>query len=100
MWCLCRLLPVIIHDLVPHEDPDWCLFLDLMHIVDIVFSPITSKGATYYLRILIQDYLLEFKELYPDVNIIPKMHFMVHYPGQIRRYRYSNMWLKFFKTAF
>ena len=98
MWCLARLLPLIIHDLIPEEDPNWQLYLDLMHIVDLVFAPITSKGATYYLRILIQDFLTDLKELYPGVNLVPKHHFMVHYPGQIRRcvhVQYVYVYLKF-----
>ena len=27
-----------------------------------------------------------FKALYPDVSILPKMHYMVHYPSQVYRF--------------
>lgn len=85
MWCLSRLLPLVMHDLIPEENPDWKLFADLMKIVDLLFSPVIKKDTTFYLAILIQEYLQEFKEAFPTINLIPKQHFMVHYPGQIRR---------------
>lgn len=85
MWCLARLLPLVLYDLIPESNTDWELFTDLMKIFDIVVSPIISRGTTFYLRLLIQEYLQEFKKTYPDVNLIPKQHFMVHYPAQIRR---------------
>ena len=55
-----------------------------MKIFDLLVSPITSLGTTLYLRLLIPEYLQEFKKLYPDINLIPKQHFMVHYPRQIQ----------------
>ena len=85
MWCLSRLLPLTVHDLVPDENGDWQLFTDLMTIVDLSFSPIIKRETTFYLAILIQEYLQEFKKAFPTIRIIPKQHFMVHYPAQIRR---------------
>ncbi len=86
MWCLSRLLPIIIHDLVPEDNPDWELFTDLMKIVDILISPVIARETTYYLQLLIKEYLEEFRYHYPNTRLIPKQHFMVHYPAQIRRY--------------
>jgi hypothetical protein len=77
---------MIIHDLVPEDNPDWELFSDLMKIVDIVISPVIARQTTYYLQVFIKEYLEEFKNLYPNTRLIPKKHFMVHYPTQIRRY--------------
>ena len=85
MWYLSRLLPLILHDLIPEENLHLEFFNDLMKIFDLLVSPITSLGTTLYLRLLIQEYLQEFKKLYPDINLIPKQHFMVHYASQIRR---------------
>lgn len=85
MWCLSRLLPLIIHDFVSKENDDWLLFTDLMKIVDLLLSPVIKKETTFYLSVLIKEYLEGFKAAYPTINIIPKQHFMVHYPSQIRR---------------
>ena len=86
MWCLSRLLPIIIHDLVPEDDPNWEIFTDLMKIVDILMSPVIASKTTYYLKVLIKEYLEEFRNLYPDTRLIPKQHFMIHYPNQMRRF--------------
>lgn len=83
MWCLARLLPLMIGDKVPEEDEHWGLFLSLMSITDAVFAPVTGEGIAAYLAALVSDYLELFKELYPDKRIIPKQHFMVHYPSRI-----------------
>ena len=85
MWCLSRLLPLVVHDLVPECNHDWELFTDLMKIVDIVISPVIARETTFYLRILIEEYLQQFRNIYTNIRLIPKQHFMVHYPSQIRR---------------
>lgn len=61
------------------------LFLDMMQKVDIVFAPVTSKGLAAYLKVIISDFLEDFKSLLPEYSIIPKMHFMIHYPRHIIR---------------
>ena len=78
MWCLSRLLPLIIGMSVPEDDAHWDNFLLLLKIVDIVFSPLLSRSDAAYLVFLIDDYLQTFVELYPLCNIIPKQHYMVH----------------------
>ena len=86
MWCLATHLPLLIGDLIPLEDARWILFLKLLEITSLCFAPALSKDQVAYLQILIDDHHHEFKQLYPDCNIIPKMHFMVHMPTYIIRY--------------
>ena len=45
MW----LLALLIGEYVPEEDERWILFLQLMDIVDILFSPNTSEDYAVYL---------------------------------------------------
>lgn len=84
-WCLARHLPLLVGSMVPEGHRHWMLFLDMMQIVDILFAPVTSKGLAAYLKVTIFDFLEEFKALFPESTIIPKMHFMVHYPRCIVR---------------
>lgn len=86
MWCLSRLLPLIIGQLVPEDDDHWKNFLLLLRITDFVFSPVLSRTSAMYLVYLIDDYLQTFVELYPHCKIIPKQHYMVHIPQWIVRY--------------
>lgn len=50
--------------------------------MDIVNSPVVIKGQGAILRLLIEEHHSNFKDLYSE-SIIPKFHFMVHYPGQL-----------------
>ena len=86
MWCLARLLPLMIGDSVPHNDPNWDNFLLLLKITDYVLAPVSSQGIAALLTNLIEDYLQSFIELYPECRIIPKQHYMIHMPQWISRY--------------
>ncbi|KAM7426608.1 hypothetical protein ABFA07_022132 [Porites harrisoni] len=84
MWCLSRMLPILIGDLVPVGDEHWENFLRLLQIEEIIFAPKTSIQLAAYLAVLTEEYLTGFSELY-DRRMIPKQHYMVHYPRQIVR---------------
>ena len=89
MWCLARMFPLIVGDLVPLNNKHWENFLKLLKIEEIIFAPKTTVQIAAYLGLLIEEYLQEFGELY-DRNRIPKQHFMVHYPRQIVRYDHQT----------
>ena len=55
MWCLGRLLPLIIGDLVPEDDEKWELFLQLT-IIDYVFAPKTTSKVVAYVRLLMVEW--------------------------------------------
>jgi hypothetical protein len=82
MWCLARHLPLLIGDLISEQDTYWQNLLNLLRIEDILFAPVTSVALAAYVAVLIQEYLQSFKQLYSR-KIIPKQHYMVHYPRQI-----------------
>ena len=86
MWTLARYLPLLIGDLVPEEDKHWETFLTLLDILRICLAPKTNKEQAAHLELLIMAHHESFKEGYPDICLIPKQHYMVHYPEWIRRY--------------
>ncbi|KAJ8274815.1 hypothetical protein COCON_G00094400 [Conger conger] len=83
-WCLLRNMPLLFGDLIQTDDKYWHLLLLLLQIVNIVFSPVLSDGMTIYLKHLITDHHRLFKQLFPTINLLPKHHFMIHYPRNIR----------------
>jgi hypothetical protein len=85
MWCLSRFLPLLIGDLVREENSRWQNLILLLQIEEIVFAPKTTVQLAAYLDVLVGDYLEDFSKLY-ERPIIPKQHYMVHYPRQIVRY--------------
>lgn len=84
-WCLLRYLPIIFGDLVHPNDLHWYLFILLLRIVNIVFSSVISTGITIYLKHLIAEHHSLFKHLFPDKNLLPKHHLMVHYPSCMQK---------------
>ena len=84
MWCLMRHIALMIGDTVPEGDDHWELLLALLECMDIIFSPVVSKGDTVYLAHLIHDHHSLFLELFPDRHLKPKHHFMLHYPSAMQ----------------
>jgi len=82
MWCLARMLPLLIGDLIPQECEHWENFIRLLRIEEIVFAPRTSSELAAYLGVLIEEYLDTFSAL-NERSQIPKQHNMVHYPRHI-----------------
>lgn len=86
MWCLARYLPLLVGDLIPEDDDHWHNFLLHMRVVDYVFAPTCDNYIVAELRSLIERHHTAFKHLYSNNSIIPKMHYMIHYPELIIRY--------------
>lgn len=84
-WCLLRNAPLMLGNVASRDDGCWNLLLLLIQIVNIVFSPILTHGMTCYLKHLILDHHKLFKSLFPERNLLPKHHLMIHYPSCIRR---------------
>lgn len=85
MMALSRELPLLIADTIAHDDQHWHSFLILLKICSIAVSPLCTHDTIAYLRILIEEKLFLFQQLYPEESMTPKLHYMVHYPSQIER---------------
>lgn len=83
MLSLSSNFPLIIGDKVPEEDKYWLSFLLLLKICRIALSPVCTYDTIAYFKLLIEEKLSVFIELYPDSRLIPKFHYMVHYASQM-----------------
>lgn len=84
MWCLGRLLPLLIGQHIPEDDRFWENYLMLLSIMDYVFAPVITADKADYMAILVEDFLEEFCELYPQRRLINKMHYMLHLASWIK----------------
>lgn len=86
-WCLIRFLPVILGDLLTEAEhlEFWELLLQLLECMSYIFSREFSKSSILSLKILIIKHHKLFKTLFPEQNLIPKQHFMTHYPYIIEK---------------
>jgi hypothetical protein len=80
MWCLGRLLPLMIGKKISEECAHWENYLLLLTIIDYCFAPTISEEWVAYLRMMIDEHHKCFTQLYPSCRLIPKAHYLVHYP--------------------
>lgn len=71
---------IIVGDMVPEGDERWVNFLHLLTIMEYAFAPVLTQDKTFYLEIMIDEFLTEFVKLYPGRPLTPKMHYLVHVP--------------------
>ena len=83
MWELFHVMPLIIG--CYGEVYVILCFMRLQHIAALILSPSVSAGQIPFIRILIGEYLAEVKALYPWLNLLPKLHYLVHIPTLIVR---------------
>lgn len=74
---LSRILPLLLVDYFDDDDPYWECYLFLLKISNICLSPM------FTMKVTIEEHHTRFHEVYPEETIIPKMHYMCHYPEQI-----------------
>jgi hypothetical protein len=85
-WCLLRLFPILIFKWVNCEDKVWELFLMLRELVLLIVAPKLSVDQVGYLKCLIEQYLEARFVLFPDDNLRPKHHYLLHYPHLILQF--------------
>jgi hypothetical protein len=64
MWCLARILPLVIGEWVPEDQPQYGTFLLLRAVLDITMTPVTSLEKVMYLREIIDEHHQLFLQSY------------------------------------
>ena len=85
-WCLLRILPFIIYDLVDPNDKYLEYLLSLNRITEIAMSPVISLLTLPSLRSLLRYHYNNFNILYPTANKINKLDHLMHIPESIELY--------------
>lgn len=68
---------------MPTDEPAWKILTDLKEIVDLVVSPVHTKETIAYLNFKISEHRVQLQEVFPDYRLLPKHHFLEHYPQLI-----------------
>ncbi|XP_056443822.1 uncharacterized protein LOC130380603 [Gadus chalcogrammus] len=98
-WCLLRLLPFLIGLRVPESDPVWQVLMVLKDIVELVMSPAHTEESICYLDTKIAEHRQRFLDVFPQNKLIPKHHFIEHYPELIREFGpLSALWTMCFEA--
>lgn len=94
MLVLMYVLPLILCKYVTVNSPNWKLFLLLLEITDIIFSPVLTVGHLSYLAELVSEHHVLFRTIYPEFRLKYKHHRMLHYPNIIlNNGPLSHMWV-------
>lgn len=80
------MLPFLIGHVVPEGEPAWQVLMDLKDIVELVVSPVHTDESISYLEMKISEHRKRYQELFPNVKLLPKHHFLEHYPGMIKSF--------------
>ena len=83
MLVLVRIMPFLIGNKIQEGEDHWLCFVLLRKILDIVLCPNVSSNLCSSLKLLIKEHHTLFVRLYGANAMIPKMHFIIHYPDQI-----------------
>ena len=81
MLILLKIMPFLLNTIEKNEYVQFVL--DLIKIVHILFAPVLSVQTVLRLRSMIEQHLKQFKQLFPENNVIPKQHYLLHLPSQI-----------------
>lgn len=68
---------------IPEGDDNWSCFLLLRKILDIIMCPVLPSGTCAMLKNFIIEHHTLYCSLYGSNQVIPKMHFLTHYPEQM-----------------
>ncbi len=63
MWLLGRLLPLMVGEFVPNDDPHWICYLGLLSVIVLCTAFEFTSDSIETLQLSIEDYLLR---LYPN----------------------------------
>ena len=79
MYCLLRLLPIMVGEQVPEEDPYWKFYLELREIVDVLFSQSWTQPLADHYQTILAAHLKNFTVVFPGFTLPPKHHYLLHY---------------------
>ena len=85
-WTFAVILPLIIGHEILDEDIHWEWFLLLLQTIQLCTAKVSSLSSALFLASPVDQHHQTFVDCYPGVNILPKMHYMVHLCEQILRY--------------
>lgn len=84
MWNFAVVLPLLIGDKIPEDNPQWECYLLLLEITKFCTAKVTSEASADYVGALIEEHHKLFTTCYPEKMMIPKMHYMVHFPRLLK----------------
>lgn len=83
LWLLATILPLILRPHVVVTEERWANYIDLLEICRMLFTTEFPRWMVVYLKDCIDNYLTVFIKLYGSRSVIPKLHFLIHFPRML-----------------
>lgn len=93
IWHLQYYLAFIISEKFDDNDPYFKNFMTLIAFANLACSPVMDVNTAGEMQVLIESFLIGFKELYPTIPIRPSMHFLLHTASEILKYGPCRWWM-------
>ena len=90
-----RLFPFIVGPMVDLENQYYKFILELIELVNLIFAPVITTLGIEDLKAKIDFHLTQFKVLFPEMNLLPKHHYLIHIPRSILRTNHQILLLCF-----
>ena len=84
MWCLVRLLPLMVGTNVPEDDNAWEVLLMLLKAMEYICSPELRTGHIDVMHDIIQEFFALRLRTFPEYELRPKDHYILHYEKQMK----------------
>lgn len=81
---LLRLLPLLVGSVVPEGDKVWAVLMELKEVVELALCPSFTDETLDYFVCKISDHRQVLLEVFPEVRLRPKHHYVEHYPALVK----------------
>lgn len=85
-WTLHQFLPFLVGSLVLEDELAWLILMDVKDITELVAAPVYTDDSLAFLERKIKAHRQRYQELFPDIKLLPKHHYLEHYPQMIRQF--------------
>lgn len=92
-WQFLLALPILLKDLeIDREHHVWKMLIAIIEIYQLTCARAITVQQTYYLQLIIEEFYDHRKIAFPTAKLIPKHHFITHYPEIIRQLGPLRVW--------
>lgn len=79
-------MPFLIGPRIPEEEPAWQVLMTLKDITELAVGPVHSDDSLAFFEAKIIEHRQLYKELFPGIKLLPKHHYVEHYPQMVRHW--------------
>lgn len=84
MWCLVRLLPLVIGSEIPEGNEVWNVIPNLLDMIEYICAPSFDQATVIYMKSIVEDFWQYYLQVFPDEKLKPKGYYTLHYASETK----------------